>query len=166
MALAVLAGTVVGLAQVFLYTARATLVGRRLTVATVLAAHKLEQLRGLTWSYDETGVPVADMQTDISVEPERPTGGRGLAASGIGTLDVNAPGYCDFLDEDGRGLGGGGTPPDGTRFIRRWSVQPLSSNPADTLVLRVRLLSRATGERGSSNRTVVTLATIRTRTMW
>jgi hypothetical protein len=34
-------------------------------------------------------------------------------------------------------LGGGTTPPANTMYIRRWSIEPLPTNPNDTLVLQV-----------------------------
>jgi hypothetical protein len=87
-------------------------------------------------------LPLSDTTTDISVTPEKPTGGRGLSPSSTGkagaaTLAVNTDGYCDFLDGSGRWLGGGTTLPAGTVFIRRWSVDPLPTNPNNTIVLQV-----------------------------
>ena len=41
----------------------------------MLAAQKVEQLRGLTWGYDLEGTPVSDVSTDTSVSPEAAVGG-------------------------------------------------------------------------------------------
>jgi hypothetical protein len=104
--------------------------------ATVLAGEKLEQLRALRWAYDETGVPVSDLSTDLSVSP--PTGvGRGLAASPADALIQSAPGYVDYLDGSGRWTGNGMTPGPNAVFIRRWSIQPAVQDPANSLVFRV-----------------------------
>ncbi len=64
---------------------------------------------------------------------------RGLSPSpgGAASLSVNSDGYCDFLDGSGRWLAGGATAPEGTIFVRRWSVEPLPTNPHNTIVLQV-----------------------------
>jgi len=165
-ALAMLATSVLGLVQVFTGTARATGLARRMTVSTTLAAQKLDQLRSLAWTYDAAGVPVSDTQTDTTVVPELVSGGRGLAVSPSGSLETNADGFCDFLDAQGRSLGGGTTPPLAAAYVRRWLIQPLPADPADTLVLQVRLLSREAAEAGAADPGGVTLTTVRTRVMW
>lgn len=165
-ALAILTTSVLGLVQVLTGTARATALARRMTVTSTLAAQKLNQLRGLAWAYDAAGIPVNDTHTDTTVVPERASGGLGLTASPFGSLQTNADGYCDFLDAQGRSLGGGTTPPPDAAYVRRWSIQPLSVDPADTLVLQVRLLSRDAADRGADDPGGVTLTTLRTRVMW
>ena len=171
LALAVLIVAVLALAQAFAFTGRATQQGRRLTMAAVLAEQKLAQLRGLAWSYDSTGVRVSDVQTNTAAMPEVPAGGAGLQPSPPGTLDGNIDGYCDVLDATGRilaacppsGPSGGFSVPDGTSFIRRWSITPLPVDPLDTLIVRVRLLSREAAESGAADPAGVTLTTLRTR---
>jgi hypothetical protein len=103
----------------------------------VLAQEKLEQLRSLEWGFDASDQPLSDTTTDTTIEPEAASGGTGLSPSPDGALFENAAGYCDFLDLHGRSFGGGTTPPIGTAFIRRWSIEPLPSNPADTIVIQV-----------------------------
>jgi len=95
------------------------------TFAALLAARKVEELRALPWGYDALGNPRSDA---------------GLAASPSDALDRNTSGYCDFLDASGVSLGGGTSPPAQTVFVRRWSIQPLPSNPANALVLQVLVL--------------------------
>lgn len=165
-AVAILTLSVLGLVQAFTGTARATALARRMTVTSTVAAQKLEQLRGLAWGYDMAGLPLSDRQADTTVVPELPSGGRGLAASPSGALHANAAGYCDFLDAHGRSLGGGTAPPPAAVYVRRWSIQPLPADPADTLVLQVRVLSREAASLGAEDPGVVTLTTIRTRVMW
>ena len=130
---------VASLAQLFVISVRANASARATTYASVLAQQKMEQLRGLTWGFDPLGLPLTDTTTDVSVTPERATAGRGLSPSpsGAGTLGVNTDGYCDFLDGSGRWLAGGATVPPGTIFVRRWSVEPLPTNPHNTIVLQV-----------------------------
>lgn len=139
------------LTQLFLISAHANRGSRIATFASVLAEEKMEQLRGLAWGFDDQGLPVSDITTDTSVVPESPVDGTGLGPSPIGALGRNTAGYCDFLDGAGRSLGGGESPPDGTVFIRRWSVEPLPANPYNTIVLQV--LVTATRDRGASGGT-------------
>jgi hypothetical protein len=61
-------------------------------------------------------------------------------------------GYVDYLDANGNSLGGGATPPDGTVYYRRWSVEPLPTNPNNTLVLQVLVSRRKT--RGAADQAV------------
>jgi len=44
---------------------------------------------------------------------------------------------CEFFDADARWLATGDSPPPGTAFSRRWSVDPLPANPADTCLVQV-----------------------------
>lgn len=165
-ALAILTIAVLGLVQVLTSTARATALARRITVTSALAAQKLEQLRSLAWTVDVAGLPIGDTQTDTTATPERSSGGRGLAASPSDALNANTTGYCDFLDAEGRSLGGGTAPPVAAAYVRRWLIAPLPADPANSLVLQVRLLSREAADRGANDPGGVTLTTIRSRVMW
>jgi hypothetical protein len=69
--------------------------------------------------------------------------GTGLSPSPSGTLTQNTDGWVDYLDLNGCDLGGGGNAPNGTTYIRRWSVEPLPTNPNNTLILQV-LVTRRT----------------------
>ncbi len=136
--LLLIAVTAVGTAQLFAVSIRATHAARNQTSTTVLAAQKLEQLRSLTWGFDEagTGLPVTDSTTDLSQDP--PTNsGTGLNPSPAGTLSANVAGYVDYLDGRGQWVGSGANPPGTAVFIRRWSIEPLPTNPNNTLVLQV-----------------------------
>jgi prepilin-type N-terminal cleavage/methylation domain-containing protein len=125
------------LAQLFLISTKANQSARITTGASVLAQQKMEQLRGLTWGFDTIGLPLSDTTSDLTVVPEQPTGGTGLTPSPDRTLRRNVDGYCDFLDERGTPVGSGTNPPPGTVYIRRWSVEPLPTNPNNTLILQV-----------------------------
>ena len=148
-ATSILTVAVLALAQLFAISTRANGSAKTTTFASVLAQQKMEQLRGLTWGFDSLGLPLTDTTTNITVVPEGVTGGRGLSASPVGSLGANMDGFCDYLDENGNSLGGGTTLPDGTRFIRRWSVEPLPTNPNNTLVLQV-LVTRSR-DRGTAD---------------
>ena len=74
----------------------------------VLAAQKMEQLRGL--------IPGVDLNEG-------------------GTLDTSVAGFADYLDLAGNILGAGGGVPPGTVYVRRWSVAAMPSKP-DLLVIQ------------------------------
>jgi type II secretory pathway pseudopilin PulG len=122
----------------------------------MLAQQKMEQLRSLTWGFDTVGLPVSDYNTDttnvgtLAGCTSSGTGaGTGLSPSPSGTLTQNTDGWVDYLDQNGCDLGGGGNAPNGTTYIRRWSVEPLPTNPNNTLILQV-LVTRRTN-RGNAD---------------
>ncbi len=162
-AVSLLTLTVLSVVQLLVYTARSGAVALRLTMASAGAADKLDQLRTLAWFYGSDGVPVTDLQADLTISPEQPGGGVGLRPSPPGTLDRNIDGYFDFLDARGRPITAGSSPPDDSLFVRRWAVTPLAASPADGLVIQVRLLSREASRRGGADVGEVTLSTIRAR---
>jgi len=128
---------IASLAQLFAISTRANTNARLTTFTTVLAQQKMEQLRSLTWGFDSQGLPLTDTSTNITAAVEAPTGGKGLTPSPVGALGENTDGYCDFLDGNGQSLGGGTTPPANAIYVRRWTVEPLPTNPNNTLVLQV-----------------------------
>jgi len=136
-AISIVTVAVAALAQLFALSTRANSSARATTYAAVLAQQKMEQLRGLTWGFDVLGLPTTDTTTDLTVVPEAAAGGKGLSPSPEHSLGTNTEGYCDFVDKFGKPLGGGATPPAGTAYIRRWSVEPLPTNPNNTIVLQV-----------------------------
>src|SRR5262245_24716947 len=107
----ILATALVALAQLFAVSGKSNSGARNSTFAMVLAQQKMEQLRGLTWGFDNLGLPISDTETDTTASPETPTGGRGLTPSPSNTLQTTTDGYVDYLDMHGNLLGGGGTPP-------------------------------------------------------
>jgi len=117
-------------------------VARGQTFTSALAMAKLEQLRGLLWAFDMTGTPLADVTTDLTIDPPG-IGGVGLTISPPDALQRNAIGYVDFLDESGRWVGTGAQPPRQAVYIRRWSVQPLGADPGHSLLLQVLVTSAA-----------------------
>jgi type II secretory pathway pseudopilin PulG len=137
------------LAQLFAVSTKANSSARATSIASVLAQQKMEQLRGLTFGFDNLGLPISDTSTDVTTVPETLAGGHGLSPSPVGSLGTNTDGYCDFVDERGNVLAGGTVPPPTTAYIRRWSVEPLPTNPNNTLVLQVlvtRLRNRGTAD--------------------
>jgi type II secretory pathway pseudopilin PulG len=141
-ATALLATSIAALGQLFAIAIVNTSGARDTTFATVLAADKMEQLRSLTYAASPASVPVS---------------AAGLAPSPSGALHVNTSGWVDYLDEHGTTIGSDGDVPPGTVYVRRWSIVPLPTDPADALVLQVLVEPR-------DKRAVVRLVSVRTRT--
>ena len=140
-AVAIFTTIAVGVAQLIAVATRATRAAREQTSSVIFAAAKMDQLRSLAWSYEPTlaGVPAlprSDRTTDVS-HPGHAANGVGLQASPAGTLVANVPPNVDYLDNLGRWVGNGSSPPAGAVFIRRWAVRPLLADPERTLVLQV-----------------------------
>ena len=137
LAAALLATALLSMAQLMAFAIGHNVTSQRTTFAATLAQEKLEQLRGLTWGFDELGLPVSDFTSNIAVDPALPTTGVGLQPSPANALAANADGYVDYLDRFGGSLGGGEQVPPNTVYVRRWSVEPLPTNPNNTLILQV-----------------------------
>lgn len=128
----------IGIAQLFVISARANLTARGLTSTTAMAEQKMEQLRSLTWGFatDGTGLPVSDTTSNLAVTPSTATGS-GLNPSPSNALNENVTGFCDFLDAGGNWVGTGTTAPATAVYVRRWAIVPLPTNPNNTLILQV-----------------------------
>jgi len=140
-AMVVLTTVSLGVAQMFGYAIGTNVAARSQTSTATLAMQKMEQLRGLTWGYDtetsKLGLPLSDTTSDLSTATPS-TGGPGLNPSPTNALDTNLTYYCDFLDQFGNWVGNGTAPPaTGAMYVRRWSIEPLPTNPNNTLVLQV-----------------------------
>jgi len=129
-ALFLLAGVALLLADLTCRAARITDRARRQVVMTMMAVERVEQLKGLSWGLGdaEAPVPVSDFGTDLSGVAPGP-GGDGLSVSPIDSLAVNERGYVDFADRRGDWLGSGPTVPPGAAFVRRWRVSFVPSAP-------------------------------------
>jgi prepilin-type N-terminal cleavage/methylation domain-containing protein len=127
-----------GVAQLFALSTRANVIAKGATSTTAMAQQKLEQLRGLTWGFDleGLGLPLSDTSTNLSVTPPAHNGS-GLNPSPVDSIEQNTAGFVDFLDGNGAWVGTGATPPASAVYIRRWSIQPLPTNPNNTLVIQV-----------------------------
>ncbi len=127
----------IAVAQMFITSTHQNMEARRVTTTAVLAQQKIEQLRALTWGYDDFGLPISDFASNIAVSPMTPSAGVGLQASPGDTLNTSTSGYVDYLDAYGAWVGTGGSPPANAIYVRRWSVEPLPTNPNNTLVFQV-----------------------------
>jgi prepilin-type N-terminal cleavage/methylation domain-containing protein len=160
-----------GVAQLFALSTRANVIAKGQTSTTAMAQQKLEQLRGLTWGFDLAGLglPLSDTTTNVSVDPPAHNGS-GLNPSPTDSLEQNTVGFVDFLDGAGTWVGTGSNPPASAVYIRRWSIQPLPTNPNNTLVIQVLVtpvVSEATRTESAFTRTRMAgdalLVTVRTR---
>jgi prepilin-type N-terminal cleavage/methylation domain-containing protein len=141
-AVTILSVGVCGLAHLSVISTHANQRARAITMAALLGQEKIEQLRALAWGTDELGAPVTDTESDTSVVPGAPSGGTGLRFSPGNALTANATGYCDFVDSAGHLLNTTAGVPDTATYIRRWSIEPLASDPRNTIVIQVRVVSR------------------------
>ncbi len=119
---------VVSLVQILAAVTLSNMSARHVTQATVLAAQKLEELRSQARTFDEAG----------------------LSASPLNSLQENTAGYVDYVDRFGRSLGGGAAPPEGTLYIRRWSIVPVPEHPDEAVVIHV-FVTRNDGNERSTN---------------
>jgi len=136
-AAAILTTGLIAVAQLFVMSTNANAAARRVTTTAVLAQQKIEQLRGLTWGFDDFGLPISDFSSNIAVSPPTSIGGVGLQPSPGDSLTTSTPGYVDYLDAFGTWVGTGGAPPRNAIYVRRWSIEPLPTNPNNTLVFQV-----------------------------
>jgi type II secretory pathway pseudopilin PulG len=165
-----LAGAVAFLGQMFGMSMAENTSARAGTFAAVLAEQKMEQLRGLTWGFDAIGLPLTDVSSNLALPIQSATGGPGLSPSPPNSLRANVDGYVDYIDEFGRIIGGGSSVPGRAVYIRRWSVEPLPTNPNNTVILQVvvtksRNRGTADTEEGSTRRLrdEARLMTVKTR---
>jgi prepilin-type N-terminal cleavage/methylation domain-containing protein len=144
-ALGLLVGGVLAVAQLLVAAARTAQVSRATTVATSVAAQKLEQLRSLTWGYTVDGAPVD-----------------GLEPSPPGALAADTAGFVDYLDDRGVAVGSGLSPPAQAMFTRRWSAEvDDGSVPPEIMMLRVVVLRREVSSVRSSDGATTWVETIR-----
>src|SRR5437667_5671608 len=97
---------VVGLASLFVAGTVANHNAHKESFTTLLATQKMEQLRGLAFSFDATGLPLTDGTTNLALDPPVP-GGACPPACGLvpgGSLGVNTDGYVDYVDAAGNSL--------------------------------------------------------------
>lgn len=132
-ALALLAGGLLAVAQLMVTASRTARLSRSVTLATSLAGQQVERLQSQAWGCTVDGVPVG-----------------ALALSGAGSLEADTDGFVDYLDADGAVVGSGLSPPAGAMFTRRWSIEPDDGRaPPWRVVVRVAVLRREA--RGTEN---------------
>jgi hypothetical protein len=152
-----------GVAQLLVWSRRSSWSAGTRSMAVILAAQKIEQLRSLPWHVDVSRVPRSDETTDLSSD-SAPASGTGLQPSPSGTLDGNTSGFVDYLAADGGWRGNGTRAPASAAFVRRWAIEPFAGDPADSVILTVRVIPIADAPSAARSKRSVQLTTIRTRT--
>jgi type II secretory pathway pseudopilin PulG len=150
-AVGIMTSALVALAQLFAMAVGANAAAKNTTFATILAEQKLEQLRALSWGFDAQGLPLSDFASDTSVDPETPNGGTGLSPSPDTSLQQHTVGWIDYVDRNGNIVGNTQNAPAGAAYFRRWSVEPLPTNPNNTLIIQVlvgRIRDRGAADQG------------------
>ena len=111
------------LVPVYFQAVTSTLTAHGQSMATMLAAAKLEQLRGLTFGVEDAGAAgllrVTDTVTDLT-RPGLSAGGAGLSPSPPGTLLRDVDGFVDYADAAGRWGGSALAPGSAAAYARRW----------------------------------------------
>jgi len=110
-AMAILSTALFAIVQLPVMAVRANRYARTMSVESVLAAQKMEQLQSASWSE--------------------------LAASPADALVRCYDGYCDFLEEHGEPVGAGPPVPLAAAFTRRWSIQTLAAGAAVVVQISV-----------------------------
>jgi len=157
-ALALIVILLTSVAQLFAFATASNVAARARAAAALLAEAKLEELRELSFGFDRQGIPSTDLTTDTTGDVSA-AGGSGLTPGG--SVVQTIAGYSDYVDPFGRR-----TDAARTAFVRRWSIQPLPSDPANALVIRVAVLRRQDAVAGRDPATIVSavhLITVRTR---
>ena len=152
-----------GVAQLLIWSRRSSWSAGTRSMAVILAAQKIEQLRSLPWHVDAGGLPRSDETTDLSTDPAR-SSGTGLQPSPGGTLEGNTAGFVDYLAADGGWRGDGPRAPGNAAFVRRWAIEPFRGDPADSVILTVRVIPIVDVPSAARSKRSVQLTTIRTRT--
>lgn len=119
-AAALVASILIGLAHLIAVGAHQSLRSRRAATAVALVQSKLEELRSVTWGYDQSGTPVS---------------GAALATSPSSSLTEDTPGYVDYVNPHGEVVAWADA--DLPDLARRWSIAMFEASDPDTLVLHV-----------------------------
>jgi len=118
-----------GLAQLGALATSANLRAGRTSSATVIAQQKVEEL-------------LSDPGLARQVSPAR-------------ALSSSVDGWFDFVDRRGRPIGAGVSPPEGSDYLRRWSVERLTDGAALIVQVEITDIRNATscGSAGAPRQT-------------
>lgn len=171
-AMLIVSAAALTVAKLLVVSLAVTVQARLQTSTVVLAAQKMEQLRALSFYFEQgTLTSRTDISTDLTAGTFS-SGGPGLSATPSNSLSVNTSSAVDYADAHGRWVGTGPTPPAAAAFIRRWNIAPLPNTNGDTLVMRVLVTSavrEAQATQGLSRRRLAgdaMLVTLLTRKAW
>ncbi len=107
--LAILTSALVAIANLFAVGLQANLAARSVSLATILAAQKIEELSADT----------------------------ALITSPPDSLTRDVAGFVEYLSPDGTLLAAGSESSAGWIFVRRWSVRPSESDPDQAVIVEV-----------------------------
>ena len=128
--------------------------GREQTIGRIAAQSRLATLTALAFSRstDATGttIVVTDTTTDLTVDPPA-AGGAGLLPSPADALWRDIPGYVDYLDPTGRGLGGGADARARAAYVRRWAIGRLGAGAGEVALLSVLVAPAGTALRAAAS---------------
>lgn len=124
----VLMTAIAGLAQLFVLSMRFTRDSAQFGAALVAAQDKLESLRSLRFSYDDSGAAV----TDPRLQPSPPT-----------SLSENIDAYVDWLDDAGKVVGEAHA-----SYARRWRITAIAVDDPAAIAIDVCVFSMAALDRG------------------
>jgi len=127
-------------AQLFSLSIASNAAARRNTIATVLAEQKIEQLRA-----------------------EAAVAGSAFAVSPLSSLDQSTDGFVDHVGVDGRVVSTSTQPPPQAIYTRRWSVEPITTDPDAPVVIQVIVAQRAGLRPSGRTRGDFRVATLATR---
>ncbi len=113
------------------------------TVASMAAAARVEQLLAVPWEYDGGGVPSPALA---------------LVPSAGDSLEYNAAGYHDWIDDSGQAMAGAA--PGLARLVRRWAIAPVPGAAGDALAIEVCVFAAAAT---AGAQPVACVATVRVR---
>src|SRR5688572_23846109 len=123
----VLVTAVAGLAQLFALSVRFTRDSAQHGAALVAAQDKLESLRALRFSYDDTGAAL----TDPRLQPSPPS-----------SLAEDVAGYVDWLDDAGNLA-----IESGASYARRWRITAIAADDPAAIAIDVCVFRMPVGNR-------------------
>jgi len=128
--------------------------GRERTIGRIAAQSRLATLTSLAFSRstDAAGaaVVVTDTTTDLSLDPPA-AGGADLQPSPADALWRDTPGYVDYLDATGRGLGAGADARARAAYVRRWAIGRLGAGVGEVALLSVLVAPAGTALRAAAS---------------
>lgn len=142
-AAALLATLAAGFLPLLVQTRRFLEQSELVTVASMAAAARVEQLLAVPWEYDGEG-----MSSPAPV----------LAPSAGDSLGGNAAGFHDWIDDNGQTVDD--VSPGMARLVRRWAIAPVPGATGDALAIEVCVFAAAAT---AGAQPVACVATVRVR---
>lgn len=139
----ILVTALAGVAQLFVLGSQLARQGNASGTALRAAQDKLEQLRSLTFGFDEAGQPMTDSR---------------LTPSPSYALTESTELFSEWLDPAGDVI----EDDSGAEYVRRWRITPLGVDTPQSIAIEVCVFA-ATAEQESVDAAHACLSTVRTR---